>query len=116
MSEEVSMQMTPLDQMLSSEFLQILKAAVPYAPSSMQKTLSVWVKLQELRNALTLFPRTSGLQAMSVDTPAPSFADMLSDIGRFTSGETRASLENMASAVTAMQMFQAMQNENDMEE
>lgn len=42
MAEQDDFLMTPLDQMVSSESLQILKAAVPYAPPSMQKFLSVF--------------------------------------------------------------------------
>ena len=117
MNEECpeTMKMTPLDQMLSSEPLQLLKAAVPYAPPAVQKILSVWAKMQELRYAMKLFPPASGLQAMSTDSPQTSFADMLSDISQFASGETRANLENISSVLTAVQMFQTMQQENEME-
>ena len=113
MNENESLKMTPLDQMLSSESLQVLKAAVPYAPPPMQKFLSVWSKIQELRNALRLFPKTTDMQAMSIDTPKPSAFDMLSEISQFAGGQTKENLENITSALSAMQMFQAMQNESE---
>ena len=113
MNDYEPLKMTPLDQMLSSESLQVLKAAVPYAPPSMQKFLSVWSKMQELKNALSFYSRTPGLQAMSIDTPKPSAFDILSEISQFAVGETKTNLENMTSALTALQMFQAMQSENE---
>ena len=57
MSGQDTFPMTPLDQMVSSESLQILKAAVPYAPPSARKLLSVFAKFQEFKTALSLFPR-----------------------------------------------------------
>ena len=115
MNENENFKMTPLDQMLSSESLQVLKAAVPYAPPSMQKFLSIWSKMQELRNAMNLFPQAPDMQAMSTaDTPKPSAFDILSEVSQFAVGETKANLENMTSALAAMQMFQAMQNETEL--
>ena len=55
MSGQDTFPMTPLDQMVSSESLQILKAAVPYAPPSARKLLSVFAKFQEFKTALSLF-------------------------------------------------------------
>ena len=111
MNKNDSLRMTPLDQMVSSESLQLLKAAIPYTPPDLQKFLSIWAKMQELSNALSLFPGSSGIQSMSVDTPKTSTADMLSDILQFASGETKKTLEQVSSALTAMQMFQSLQND-----
>ena len=111
MSDQEEFPMTPLDQMLSSESLQIIKAAVPYAPPPMQKLLSVYAKVQELKTALTLFPAGESLQAMSAETARVSPAEMLSDISRFAVGSVRESMENLSSALTAAELFQTMQAE-----
>lgn len=111
MAEQDDFLMTPLDQMVSSESLQILKAAVPYAPPSMQKFLSVFAKFQEFRTALSLFPATGGLQAMSLETPKSSAAGMLEEISRFAVGGVKENMENLCSALNTVQVFQAMQKE-----
>ena len=111
MAEQDDFLMTPLDQMVSSESLQILKAAVPYAPPSMQKFLSVFAKFQEFRTALSIFPATGGLQAMSLETPKSSAAGMLEEISRFAVGGVKENMENLCSALNTVQVFQAMQKE-----
>lgn len=111
MAEQDDFLMTPLDQMVSSESLQILKAAVPYAPPSMQKFLSVFAKFQEFRTALSLFPAAGGLQAMSLETPKSSAAGMLEEISRFAVGGVKENMENLCSALNTVQVFQAMQKE-----
>ena len=80
MSGQDTFPMTPLDQMVSSESLQILKAAVPYAPPSARKLLSVFAKFQEFKTALSLFPDSGSLSAMSVETPEVSSFEMLEEI------------------------------------
>ena len=64
MSDETT-PMTPLDQMVSGESLQLLKAAVPYLPQQGQRILSVYAKFAELKNTLALFSQTREMSAMS---------------------------------------------------
>lgn len=111
MPDQDTFPMTPLDQMLTSESLQIIKAAVPYAPPHIQQILSVCAKLQELKTALTLFPRSESLQAMSADPPKVSAADMLSEISRFAVGSSRDSMESLSRALNTVQILQTMQTE-----
>lgn len=111
MTDQETYLMTPLDQMLSSESLQILKAAVPYAPPDMQKFLSVYAKARELRAALLLFPSGENLQAMSAEPARFSPTEMLDDICRFVPDPARENLERLSSALAAARMFRCMQTE-----
>ena len=57
---------TALDEMVESDQDQMLKAMIPYLPSSGQRFLSVYTKVRELRNTMSLFQssrRTADLQA-----------------------------------------------------
>lgn len=46
---------TALDEMVESDQDQMLKAMIPYLPSSGQRFLSVYTKVRELRNTMSLF-------------------------------------------------------------
>mgnify|MGYP007103188889 CR=1 FL=1 len=61
---------TALDEMVESDQDQMLKAMIPYLPSSGQRFLSVYTKVRELRNTMSLFQssrRTADLPVF----PAP---------------------------------------------
>ena len=63
---------TALDEMVESDQDQMLKAMIPYLPSSGQRFLSVYTKVRELRNTMSLFQssrRTADLQAPVFPAP-----------------------------------------------
>ena len=86
-------QMTPLDQMIAQDQLQMLKAA----------------KWLELQRTIQLFSRPADLSMMSVDAPHVSPLEMLQDISRFAAGPQRDLLSQM---FQTMQMVQMLQNIN----
>ena len=47
--------MTPLDQMIAQDQLQMLKAAIPYASFGLQPSLAILSKLLELQRTIQLF-------------------------------------------------------------
>ena len=66
---------TALDEMVESDQDQMLKAMIPYLPSSGQRFLSVYTKVRELRNTMSLFQssrRTADLQATGFSGTDPS--------------------------------------------
>ena len=91
-------QMTPLDQMIAQDQLQMLKAAIPYASFGLQ-----------LQRTIQLFSRPADLSMMSVDAPHVSPLEMLQDISRFAAGPQRDLLSQM---FQTMQMIQMLQNIN----
>ena len=67
---------TALDEMVESDQNQMLKAMIPYLPSSGQQFLSVYTKVQELWNTMSLFQssrKTADLQATGFSGTDPSF-------------------------------------------
>lgn len=61
--------MTPLDQMIAQDQLQMLKAAIPYASFGLQPSLAILSKWLELQRTIQLFSRPADLSMMSVDAP-----------------------------------------------
>lgn len=68
-------QMTPLDQMIAQDQLQMLKAAIPYASFGLQPSLAILSKWLELQRTIQLFSRPADLSMMSVDAPHVSPLD-----------------------------------------
>ena len=100
-------QMTPLDQMIAQDQLQMLKAAIPYASFGLQP---------ELQRTIQLFSRPADLSMMSVDAPHVSPLEMLQDISRFAAGPQRDLLSQMFQTMQMMQMLQNINpgNEEDL--
>ena len=107
-------QMTPLDQMIAQDQLQMLKATIfrtlsPYASFGLQPSLAILSKWLELQRTIQLFSRPADLSMMSVDAPHVSPLEMLQDISRFAAGPQRDLLSQM---FQTMQMIQMLQNIN----
>lgn len=102
--------MTPLDQMIAQDQLQMLKAAIPYASFGLQPSLAIFSKWLELQRTIQLFSRPADLSMMSFDVPKASPLEMLQDISRFAAGPQRDALSHM---LQTMQMFQLLQHQNE---
>ena len=97
-------QMTPLDQMIAQDQLQMLKAAIPYASFGLQPSLAILSKWLELQRTIQLFSRPADLSMMSVDAPHVSPLEMLQDISRFAAGPQRDLLSQMFQTMQMVQM------------
>lgn len=49
--------MTPFDQLISTQSLQILKLLIPYTPPENQRFLAVYTKFLELQHTIDFFQR-----------------------------------------------------------
>lgn len=98
---------TALDQMVSSDRTQLLKAAVPYLPPRGRQLLSVYAKIEELRSTISLFsPET---QAMSTcETTVSSPLEMLQDIRQYCRGENRRQADQLLNMITAAEIMNIM--------
>lgn len=110
MDEPQEQKMTPFDQTISDDTLQLLKASIPYAPAKIQGFLSVLVKMKELETVISLTRKKSSIQMMSKEGPDFSLTDMLSDIGRYTSGTMKEIFDKISQAMTMFEMFQSFQD------
>ena len=100
---------TLLDQMVSSDRGQLIKAAIPYLPPKGQQIFSVYEKAAELLNTVSIFGRSdseSSLSAMSI--PAQDPMDMINDIHSFCYGPSRDKLNQMVNMMAMVQMLQLM--------
>lgn len=108
MSDETT-PMTPLDQMVSGESLQLLKAAVPYLPQQGQRILSVYAKFAELKNTLTLFSQPREMSAMSQpERREPPPMEFLEELSRYSSGAFRENVKNLEQAFALALAMQEM--------
>lgn len=98
---------TALDEMVESDRDQILKAMVPYLPPSGQQFLSMYTKTQELMNTMSLFrnrKKSADLQAASLSGTDP--LEMLQDIRKCCSGESRRQIDQITNLMATIQMLQ----------
>lgn len=117
MNEQESVKMTPLDQMVSEDQLQLLKAAIPYASPKAQSMLSIFAKTLELQRTIQLFSHTQELSMMSEqESSGTNPMEMLQTISQFASGEMKENLNNIMTAFTAVQMFQMYQEDSQADE
>ena len=113
MNEQDSVKMTPLDQMVAEDQLQILKAAIPYASPNVQSMLSILAKALELQRTIQLFSHLQEISMMSEREPdAANPMEMLQSISQFASGEMKENLNHVMTAFSAVQMFQMYQEDS----
>ena len=104
---------TALDEMVESDQNQMLKAMIPYLPSSGQQFLSVYTKVQELRNTMSLFQssrKTADLQATGFSGTDP--LEMLQDIRKCCGGENRRQIDHITSLMATIQMLRIMNEDS----
>ena len=86
MNEEQISQ-TLLDQMVSSDRGQMIKAAIPYLPPKGQQIFSVYEKAVEFINTVSVFSkRSSGSDLCAMSMPAQNPVDIVNDIRSFCYG------------------------------
>lgn len=98
---------TTLDQMVSNDKSQMLKAAVPYLPPKGQQILSLYAKIQELKNTMELFsdkrPSMEICTALAADP-----MEMLQEIRRFSYGDSARNLDQLTNMLAFVEMLKIM--------
>lgn len=103
---------TPLDQMVSTDYGQMLKASIPYLPPRSRQILSVYEKALEFMNTVSFFGnqgnccRNDELCAMSM--PASDPMEMLNEIRGFCYGPSKEKLDQIVNMLAVVQMLQIM--------
>ena len=98
---------TTLDQMVSNDKSQMLKAAVPYLPPKGQQILSLYAKIQELKNTMELF--SDQRPSMEICTaPAVDPMEMLQEIRRFSYGDSARNLDQLTNMLAFVEMLKIM--------
>ena len=105
--DQENISQTALDQMVSSDQGQLLKAAVPYLPPQGQQMLSVYSKLQELFNTIRLFsPDRQGMQPCAAAASDP--LEILQDLRRFSYGHSRQMLDRTADMIALIEIMKVI--------
>ena len=70
-NEHTDYKLTDLDYLTGDHHLQMMKAALPFLNVPQQRTLSMFVKIQELKNTFQLFEdgQTAAIGICSLDQP-----------------------------------------------
>ena len=108
MSQEHNIPMTALDEMVSDNNLQILKASLPYMSANGQKFLSLFTKFLELKHTMDLFSCQNG-DLTACEIPSAQAADpmsMLNDIRRFCGPKTQGNIDQLINMVVMIQMLE----------
>ena len=113
MNEEQISQ-TLLDQMVSSDREQMIKAAIPYLPPKGQQIFSVYEKAVEFINTVSVFSkRSSGSDLCAMSMPSQNPVDIINDLRSFGYGPSRAKLDQMVKMMAMVQMLQLMNQPAD---
>ena len=117
MNEEQISQ-TLLDQMVSSDRGQMIKAAIPYLPPKGQQIFSVYEKAVEFINTVSVFSKSKFRQLImcAMSMPAQNPVDIINDIRSFCYGPSRDKLNQMVNMMAMVQMLQLMNQPADGEE
>ncbi len=101
----------PFDQLVQTDDLQMVKAAMPYINTRQQKPLLIFVKLLELRNSLHLLTEDDErLSACSVDRDHASPLEMLQAIRNFCPPRQQESIDAILNFMNVYQFYNMYQS------
>ena len=106
--EQKQISQTVLDQLLSTDQEQMLKASIPYLPYQSQRILSIYTKIRELSNAVQLYSSDHTTEICSCSESDP--LEILSEISQYCYGESRQKLEQLTNMMAIFQMMQILNN------
>ena len=98
--EQETIAQTMLDQLVTDENSQMLKALIPYLSFSGQRILAAYAKTQELCNTLQLFSRPQNCSSRPMNP-----MELLNDIRKFSYGENRKKLDQAVNMFAMLEML-----------
>ena len=101
MSDDFSKMMTPLDQKVSSQSLQLTKLLIPFLPPKTQRMLAIYVKFIEFQNTLSHF--------VTFKQKNNSPEDIFDTLKSHLPNETTEQLDTILNLIQMMSLFQTMQ-------
>lgn len=99
---------TTLDQMVSSERAQMLKACIPYLPHKAQQILSFYTKSNELINTFRMFSSPNTLQICSMEESSASPIQMINDIRKYCYGQSQQQIDEITNLFVIIEMLSIM--------
>ena len=114
MNEDHIAPMTPLDQMLAQDSLQMLKAAVPYFPADVQRVFALYAKMMELSHTIAMFSRSPAeLMMMSEESGASQPLDILQQLRTYAGESQKEMIDQILFAFHALEILQMPQEPAD---
>lgn len=104
MEQEKPKPMTPFDTLTTPSWLYTLKLLLPYAPSSIQHFLAIYIKFSELTYTINHFRSF---------TKTRSNIHIFEDLGTYMTTEEKEKMEQMEGMMNMMEMVQNMQSASD---
>lgn len=104
MDETARIPLTALDRIADGNGLQVMKAAIPYLPSSIQRSLSLYVKFLEIQNLLSYYNNQVSVCSSSSQSNSPD--EFLSELCNYATEEQRQTLEQTLNVLNTLKMYQ----------
>lgn len=108
MEEENIPPLTALDQIANGSNLLMIKALLPYLPSTATRSLAFYIKYMELQNTMSFFNTSPDMTICSVPERPASPAEMIADIRRFCNPAQRSMLDECISTLETLEMYQSI--------
>ena len=105
MNDDFSHKMTPFDEYISNQSLQMMKLFIPFLPPQNQRMFAVYVKFLELRYTLSFF------RGMRQKEHSPE--NIFDTLKPYMSPSDAESFDQMMNMMSMMNMMQEMQNMSD---
>ena len=103
--------MTPFDNLISSNQLQMIKLMIPYTPPSNQRFLAIFVKYLELKETLNYFKKfETDLHMQELASSPPSMLEILEEIHPYMEESQAEMISSMLDMMNMMEMAKDMQN------
>ena len=106
MKDDFSYTMTPFDQYISNQSLQMTKLLIPFLPPQSQRMIAVYVKFLEFHHTISFF------RNMRQNASSPE--DIFDGLKPYLSPSDLESFDQMQNMMNMMSMMQEMQNMSDM--
>ncbi len=104
MEETGKIPMTAVDRIADGNGLQMIKAAIPYFPAALQRSLSVYIKMMEMNNVISYY--SNPVHACSAPSDAPDAEALLNDLRNYGNDTQRQSLDQILNFVHTLKMYQ----------
>ncbi len=100
-----TLRMTEFDELIGSNSLQMMKAFLPFLEPSMQQWAAVYIQMQELQNAITLFQAPEKPPPWPRQ-PTPPPEELIEILRPYAGPGEAATLDQMKSSLEAMKLYQ----------
>lgn len=111
MEHHTSEPMTPFDQLVSSQNLQILKLLIPYTPPENQRFLAIYVKFLELQHTISFFQNfQNDVASQDFEKKIFSPTDLIQEMQPYISEEISETMDTILNMMNMMEVFQTVQN------